>query len=322
METSPHEIHIWSRCHACGMGPIVGACFRCETCPSGPDIDLCSSCHDKYQAGYVTHPIDTMSDESTAKHHFMRAEGESPGNLTDWLGIWSPSQPDPQLPRKFLVRPEFRYGRESSFGGYGFIIHFEGRNLLLTALHVMDEIIKRLSVDTTGRNSLYTGKELAAYVNSVQLYDVRKARWMLHELGGAGPMVVLPNARTGDSEPSSYRDIAAFLLPTLNALDPLELADEEPKPGDPVWLATAIPDQVQTRRAVCVEKTRHSLVFRYEEAKEIPKHSSGAPILNRRGQLVGINTGFGRFSGHEFGHANPSDSIRMHLQPALSIVAR
>lgn len=186
----------------------------------------------------------------------------------------------------------------------------------------MDEIIKRLGLDTSGNNRQYTGKELPAYVSFVQLYDVRKARWMLHELGGAGPMLELPSARTGDAEPSSYRDIAAFLVPTQNSLDALDLADEEPSPGDPVWLATALPEQVQTRRAVCVERTPQSLVFRYEEVKEIPKHSSGAPILNRRGQVVGINTGFGRFSGHEFGHANPASSIRAHLQPALTVIAR
>jgi hypothetical protein len=67
-----------------------------------------------------------------------------------------------------------------------------------------------------------------------------------------------------------------------------------------------------------VEKTQRSFVFRYEEAKEIPKYTSGAPILDRRGDVVGINTGIGRISGREFGHANPLSSILAHLEGALS----
>jgi hypothetical protein len=64
--------------------------------------------------------------------------------------------------------------------------------------------------------------------------------------------------------------------------------------------------------------TPRSFVFRYEEAKGMPKHTSEAPILDGDGAVVGINTGLGRFAGHEFGHANPLSSIRAHLEGALS----
>jgi len=84
-----------------------------------------------------------------------------------------------------------------------------------------------------------------------------------------------------------------------------------------VWLAAAMPDGSRTRRGVCVEKTDRTFIFRYDETKEIPKHSSGAPILDRHGEVVGINTGLGRFGDHEFGHANPVSSIRAHLEGAV-----
>jgi hypothetical protein len=73
-----------------------------------------------------------------------------------------------------------------------------------------------------------------------------------------------------------------------------------------------------TRRAVSVEKTVDSFAFRYEEAKEMPKYTSGAPILDSRGDVVGINTGLGRFAEREFGHANPLSSILAHIEGALS----
>jgi len=81
-----------------------------------------------------------------------------------------------------------------------------------------------------------------------------------------------------------------------------------------VWLAGAMPDGTLTRRAVCVENTSRTFIFRYDEAKELPKYSSGSAILDRDGAVVGINTGLGRFGGHEFGHANPLSSIRAHLE--------
>jgi S1-C subfamily serine protease len=50
----------------------------------------------------------------------------------------------------------------------------------------------------------------------------------------------------------------------------------------------------------------------------MPKYSSGAPILDEDGCVVGINTGLGRFEGREFGHANPVSSIRAHLAEAIA----
>ncbi len=325
-------VHIWSRCHYCGMNPILGPCFRCETCPLGPDIDLCSSCYEGYLAGRVVHPDPDAVSAAPGPHHFARSEGTAAELYAPWLNIPCPQVPPPLVPPGFLVRPEFRSGRESVFGGYGFIVQFGAQALLLTALHVMDELIKSKRIDTTARNLHYTGEELPAHVSSVHLYDVTQDRWMLHELGDASPMLVLPNARTADEEPFAWRDIAAFRVKSRvtvsggssgatsagvpGALSAVPLANEEPEPGDPIWLAAAMPDRTRTRRAVCVEKTARSFIFRYDEAKELPKHSSGAPILDRHGAVVGINTGLGKLGGREVGHANPLSSIRTHLERA------
>jgi hypothetical protein len=49
-----------------------------------------------------------------------------------------------------------------------------------------------------------------------------------------------------------------------------------------------------------VEKTSRTFIFRYTESKEMAKYSSGAPILDESGCVVGINTGLGWYEGHEF----------------------
>jgi hypothetical protein len=311
-------IHIWNRCHWCGKYPITGLCFRCKSCPLGPNIDLCSNCYAGYLEGSVTHPsphaLETADREA---HRFTQIKGSAPETYIQWLDVPSFQQPPPGIPPGFLVRPEFRSGRYSTFGGYGFITSFGPYTLLLTALHVMDELIKSKRIDTTIRNASYTGEELPKYVTSVRLYDVLQKHWMLHELGDAGPMVALPNARTAYDEPSAFRDIAAFRVKPQERFSPLPLANDEPQPGDPVWLAASMPDGSRTRRAVCVENSPRGFIFRYEESKEMPKHSSGAPIVDLDDTVAGINTGLGRLGHYEIGHANPLSSIRAHLTEAL-----
>ncbi len=322
--TESQCVHLWNRCYHCGMNPILGSCFRCNTCPLGPDIDLCESCYEGLLKGEVPHPYDSEGSYSTS-HRFSQTEGSSPEEFVRWLDVAPLRHPAPSVPDGFLVRPEFRYGRESSFGGYGFVVQHENAVFLLTALHVMDEVIKKKGLDTTARNASYSGRELQAVVTSVQLYDVLKRQWALYELGTAGPMVVLPNSRTADEEPFAFRDIAAFrmthaqLAKAVYSLAPRPLALRDPEAGEPVWLAAAMPDGSRTRQAVCVESTPRGLIFRYVDTKGIAKHSSGAPIVDRDGAVVGINTGLGRLEQYEFGHANPVSSIRTHLATATIV---
>lgn len=312
------SIHMWSRCHHCGMNPVVGTLFRCETCPLGPEIDLCSACYEGYQAGRIPHPDpDSPEAGGPGAHHFARIENSPAEQGQAWLNVACPATPPPRVSDAFLVRPEFRFGRESVFGGYGFVVWYQAHPLLLTALHVMDELIKLKRIDATSGNPHYSGQELPAVVTSVRMYNVLKDQWPLFELGNAGPMLVLPDARTPYDEPFVFGDIAAFHLPFLGVLNVEQLAEREPEVGQPIWLAANMPDRSRTRRAVCVEKTSRSFVFRYDEAKKMPPHSSGAPLLDEDGAVVGINTGLGCLGGYEIGHANPVSSIRAHLAQAL-----
>lgn len=316
--TALSEIHPWARCHNCGMDPIYGPCFRCETCPAGPDVDLCSTCHARYLSGQLPHPApgSTRAQGLVARHQFKTPRGNRPEALLPWLQIRCPEIRAPEVPRGFLVRPEFRCAEYSAFSTYGFISQDQDGPVLLTALHVMDELIKYKRIDSTVHNRNYSGTELPHEITSVCLYDVLDARWMLRPVGEAGPMLVLPNARTGDDEPFSWRDIAAFSLQPSAKLTPIRLAATEPEPGDALWLAARMTDESRARRAVCVEVTPQTLVFRYDETKTAVTQTSGAAILDRDGAVVGIHAGRGRFEGQEFGHANPLGSIRRHLTTA------
>ena len=312
------RVHIWNRCHACGAQPIAGTRFECTNCPAGPDNDLCEACYHAYERGRVEHPAPGSYAKQTGRvgHVFRAREGVAPDRYGSWLAVpWTDSGA-PSVPDRFVVRPEFRVGRESFFGAYAFVVASEdgGRPLLLTALHVMDELIKSVGLDCTAQNLSYTGDELPRVVTEVGLYDVFAENWMIAELGSARPMLVLPEAQIGEEEPLSDRDIAAFRTLRSARVMAGRLAAETPVPGDPVWLAFRRPaSSLRTIEAVVVEATDRTFIVRFANPEDTAPYSSGAPLIDREGAVVAINVGSGRFGGQRFGHGNHARSIRRHL---------
>jgi len=312
-------IHVWNHCHNCNAAPIVGRRFHCESCPDGPDTDLCEPCYEKFKEGKIIHPAEDSSAAllEIKEHRFEVLEGKPSDQYESWLPISHPAAPTPGTPGHFVVRPIFSVGMESFIGGCAFAAMVEENSgpLLLTALHVMDEIIKQKGIDCSEQNKSYTGRELPAIITHVDIYDIFAPNWMTEHLGTAGPMLVLPNARTGGEEPYSDRDIAAFRVRDAGRLTPVPLAHRPPVVGDPVWQAARSPEKPgrQLFKAVVVEITDRTLVFKYENQEKKPKYISGSPVLNKNGEIVGISVGGGEFKGALLGHANHVGNIREHL---------
>ena len=284
---------------------------------------MCEKCYELLQKGEIKHPLAESFAYAlgTEKHEFTVHEGKPSQLFEPWLQVSHPTISPPLVPHPFVVRPIFCSGPDSVMAGYAFVVNLEGRQapLLLTALHTLDEMIKKKGIDCTAENKNYSGKELPEVITEVNLYDVFASNWMLAPLGEAGPMLVLPGARIGEEEPYSDRDIAAFWVKEAGGLKPAALALQPPAPGEPVWLV-ARPNQAagkNTFKAVVVELTDRSLVFKFEDPGEKPKYTSGAPILNQKGQVAGIIVGGGEFKEQKLGHANHVGNIRRHLNEAL-----
>lgn len=311
-------IHVWRRCHGCRAAPIYGECYHCASCYPGPDTDLCASCYELYLHGRLTHPPPSSHHAVVAPHRFAPAMGDKEESYIPWLDIPDRNDRSPSPHDGFLLRLEFCFRSEVSFGAYGFAVQTPRCRFILTALHVMGEVIAKCGIDATAGNHAYDGSELPRVIRCVNLYDVLKEKWMLHPLGTACPMLVLPDARIDVPEPISIRDIAAFSINKTSRVRPARLAQQAPRRGETVWLAARFSDTARTRQATVVEQTEHSYIFRYLDSSRGIPFTSGSPVLNSSGEVVGINIGEGRFKGRSFGHAHQVDSIRRHLRNWLS----
>jgi hypothetical protein len=308
-------VHVWNRCHGCDAAPILGTRYECEVCPAGPDNDLCAACHARFRAGQVVHPLAANREAVAGVHTFRAIAGTPRADAAPWLAVpWAPARA-PVVPERSVVRPEFRSGRDSYLGSYGFVVAAEdgGRPVLLTALHVLDELIRARGIDATPANANYTGRELPPRVSEVQLYDVFAANWMTAELGLAGEMLVLPLARIPAAEPVSDTDIAAFRVRANASVQALRLAAAPPPVGAPVWVAARGRAAERTTPAVVVEATGRTLIVRLAPGVTMPPYGSGSPLLNAAGEVAGILSGGGMLDGQQLGHACHVGNVRTHL---------
>lgn len=253
-------------------------------------------------------------------HTFRSSTGRPRADYEPWLAVPSVRGQAPVVRDHVVVRPEFCANRESFIGSYAFSI--EGPPMiLLTALHVLGPLIQAKGVDCSMQNTTYTGSEVPQLVTQVRLFDAFAANWARAPLGAAGPMLVLPEARIGEEEPCSQRDIAAFRVAHTARLAAAKLAARPPKVGDPIWVAAKSrgPNTARTLSAVVVEQSENTLIFRYATTEPLPPHTSGAPLLDEHGDVVGINVGAGVFDGRRFGHGNHVTSIRRHLRGLANV---
>jgi Trypsin-like peptidase domain len=121
--------------------------------------------------------------------------------------------------------------------------------------------------------------------------------------------------------PYSQRDIAALRADHTIQLVPAKLSELPPQVGQPIYLIakTTSKGQMGIFEAVIVERTERTLIFRFRSSDYLPDQTSGAPLLDRDGYVVGINVGAGRIEGYNFGHGNHVTSIRRHLNLPCSL---
>ncbi|MBF5043372.1 trypsin-like peptidase domain-containing protein [Aggregicoccus sp. 17bor-14] len=131
-------------------------------------------------------------------------------------------------------------------------------------------------------------------------------------------MLVLPATAHGAPPGDNSKDLAAFIAPESAASRVLPLATQNPKVGDDVWLVAEVRGGrsvgTHLHRARVVESKRTTLAYTFEDPTLELRATSGAPVVNAKGEVVGVNLGGGHQGDSLYGVAHPVQSVRAHLE--------
>ena len=151
----------------------------------------------------------------------------------------------------------------------------------------------------TGMERQLTVAEISENWTSVVATELTKQE----ELRFSGVGLGLPGA-TADFESSRSGDVIAFLTREHQQLNPIGISDSDPKPGEVVWLLSPnLVNDSLVHRAVCVSVMHDVfLVYEFDRRVAIPG-TSGGPIVNEQGYVVGVHRGGGMQAGKTVGVA-------------------
>jgi len=196
-----------------------------------------------------------------------------------------------------VFKPTFLTGYDSLTGGTGFVGQFNGSYVFVTAHHLFGTATG-LEKDLTPEEARDFAAALAALAMDGRSNIVTSTH-----------MLLIPSARAFSNRDSS-KDVAAFLLPGYTGKS-LAIARHVCKPGDAVYLY-ARPRGEDSLKIIPGKVTQNSgtgLEYVYDGGKFNFAGTSGAPVLNEAGEVVGINLGGGEYQGRQFGFANPVQSF-------------
>ncbi|GLY95407.1 hypothetical protein Acsp02_26620 [Actinoplanes sp. NBRC 103695] len=205
-----------------------------------------------------------------------------------------------------VFRPTFQTTEGEVNAGSAFLVNWpDGRVLMLTAHHLLGE--------AGGMSREYTGAELPGVVSGVFASSVDDENIEI----ASSTMVSLPEAVSSDVD--IRRDLAAFQIADARGAVVLDLAEAPPEPGDRVYLlaesgepGSRIFPAVETGKA-----TTPFLQFAYDDEVDL-KATSGAPLLNSDGKVVGVNIGGDAGKSPVEGHANSIETVVPMLERHLS----
>jgi len=197
-----------------------------------------------------------------------------------------PKDAQPIAATQAICRPQFLVDGGALDAGTGFVVDLPGRGgpYLLTALHLFGPAAG-MATDVPW-NEMPSRAKLG---HCTALAD--RAAWK----GGAA--LAVPAA------PMSTRDVAAFPLDaaSLGKAPHLGFAATPPKAGESVWLVAEVigaPKGRLLHRATVLPSEPDLLRFRYDDPSIRIQATSGAPIVNAAGQVVGLNLG-GQMQGKD-----------------------
>lgn len=233
----------------------------------------------------------------------------------------SPNLPGaPLIPDLSVLRPYFQTTLGNvdvgSAVGTAFAIEQQGSDspIVLTALSVL------------GPASGLTRQAMAA-----ELAEVYKTCTLGSAFGGfdgvisaTGFLGIPESAPLG--QPSAAGDILAITLPEKTRAGKFKLSNDLPAKGETIWLSAAMfvgapPSQRQHSAIVTGEDENGNITYEFDDRSITHQGTPGAPILNKKGEVVAIHLGGTKLDGKLTGFANPASRFSKYLEAALNSIA-
>jgi Trypsin-like peptidase domain len=212
----------------------------------------------------------------------------------------------PAPPSEVVFKPTFLSGDDSLTAGTGFVARLKGEYVFLTAHHLFGPA-GGLERDLSPAEA----KEFA-----VALAGLSMDRSSLVLTSSA--MLLIPSAKAFDRSDAGH-DVAAFHLGSYRGPS-LAVSNVAPKIGEKVYLLACPRGEAKLRLigAVVTRGGKDALDYFYEESGMNLAGTSGAPILNESGEVVGINLGGRNVNGKTSGFANPAGSFAGLVSSAIT----
>lgn len=212
---------------------------------------------------------------------FLLLSSVSVSSVCHAEGLPASATPAPVLSAVNAVcSPQIAIDHETSFAGHAFLVAGQP-TLLVTAQHIFGP--------DGGLTRSIPWQAMPAHAHILSC-DLITGNTPLH----AATALAIPGAIAFDSpvrHDAENRDVAAFTVPE-NHQAALKIAQTPLHDGDRVWLISDVVDSdTVVHPARFVEQKDGLIFFSYDTNTTNFRATSGAPIVNAQGEVVGINLG-------------------------------
>jgi len=219
------------------------------------------------------------------------------------------SDTEPVLKENSILSPYFHLRDIEFSAGTAFAVELsdEREDLIVTALHLFGP--------SGGLNKQISSYELEYSIERVEFTDAFTGE----ECGECTQSLYISDAGIDDFKVD--RDVAAFIYGKDMNVPKFKIAKKLPRKGESVWLAASVisaPEDKMLHKARVRHASDSRVTFEYEDGGIDLTATSGAPILNSKGEVVGINIGYIEDGSSVVGSANPCVSFKEMLKDSLN----
>lgn len=243
----------------------------------------------------------TFSDKTSG------STGEAPVELE------SATSRSSRNPYDAVFNPVFETTSRELAAGKAFVATVPGCRapLLLTAYHLLGP--------SGGLNFQLTAAQIKAEVRKIRLYTLKNGTLAGEGRADSHMPTIVSSCCDATNPRTSAGDIAAFTAPAKVANLALPLAILDARKGDKVFILTSLSGRTDTtfsHEAIVSGMQDGYLMYDITNPDYAIRATSGAPVINSKGQVVAINLGGGPQQGGKrgyYGMGNPVSAWKTPL---------